>query len=81
MTYDVSLDTVMTVSGTCVATGEGGTLNLQVETTGQQIVDVTAPNFHGNYPWSGTQTVDLVLPVEDGATASGEGWSFVLKIP
>jgi hypothetical protein len=80
-TYDVTMDTVNVVSGTCVDTADGGTLDLLVEMTGEQLVEVTAEGFHGEYPWSGTQTRDIVLPVENGATASGEGWAFVLNIP
>lgn len=80
-TYDVTMDTVMAVSGTCVDTADGGTLNLQVEMTGEQLVEVSAEGFHGEYPWSGTQTREFVLPVENGAAASGEGWAFVLRIP
>ena len=44
------------------------------------MVEVTADGFHQKYPWEGTHSMDLVLPLEEGASAEGEGWAFVLHL-
>ena len=44
------------------------------------MVDVQSEGFQGQYPWSGTQQLDLAFPLAEGAEASGEGWQFVLHI-
>jgi len=33
-----------------------------------------------DYPWSGTQEIEVSFPAEDGATQSGEGWTLVLHL-
>jgi hypothetical protein len=79
-TYSVNLDLDMAVSGEC--TGEDGSelLDLVLEMSGEQMVVVDAQGFHGEYPWSGTQTRDLSFPLQEGATAQGEGWVVVLHL-
>ena len=79
-TYTVNMDLDMAVSGEC--SGEDGSeqLDLLLEMSGEQMVEVQAEGFHGKYPWSGTQARDLSFPLEEGATAEGEGWVVVLHL-
>jgi hypothetical protein len=79
-TYEVTFDAQTTVDGECVEGAEGGELHLLLEMTGSQLVEVTADGFHQEYPWEGTVPMDLVLPLEEGASAEGEGWAFVLHL-
>ena len=58
----------------------GEQLDLVLEMTGEQLVVVKAEGFQGEYPWSGTQTRELTFPVEEGATAQGEGWIISLHL-
>jgi hypothetical protein len=69
-----------TVSGECTGSGRNGNLNLVIEMSGDQMVEVRAEGFVGDYPWSGTNQQNLSFPLEDGAMAEGEGWAFVLSI-
>jgi hypothetical protein len=79
-TYSVTMNMDNAVDGAC--SGEAGNeqLNLTLEMTGEQLVVVDAGGFHGEYPWSGTQSRPLAFPLEDGATAQGEGWAVVLHL-
>jgi hypothetical protein len=79
-TYEVMMDVQTTVSGECVVDSDGGGLHLTVEISGEQMVEVTAEGFHGEYPWAGTQSVTVDLPLVDGAAAEGEGWVLVLHL-
>jgi hypothetical protein len=79
-TYAVTLDLDIAVQGQC--SGEAGSeqLDLTVEMTGEQLVEVDAEGFHGEYPWAGTHSLNLTFPLEEGATAQGEGWVLVLHL-
>ena len=79
-TYTVSFDMDITLGGVC--TGEEGAEQLMVDVTmsGTQIVEVEADGFQGEYPWSGTHENALVFPLQEGATAEGDGWQLVLHI-
>jgi hypothetical protein len=77
-TYEVTMDLQLTVSGECTAGAEGAQLAMVVDMTGEQMTEVEAEGFHGEYPWAGSQSLDLTFPLEEGATAEGEGWAFVL---
>ncbi len=79
-TYSVTMDMQTAVQGEC--SGEAGSeqLDLVLEMTGEQLVVVEAEGFHGEYPWAGTQSRDLAFPLEEGATAEGEGWAVVLHL-
>jgi hypothetical protein len=79
-TYQVTLDLAFTVEGECVADEGDGHLHMVVEMTGEQMVEVNAEGFHGEYPWAGSQTRILAFPIMEGATAEGEGWRFVLHL-
>ena len=79
-TYTVNLDLDMAVSGECSGEDGGEQLDLLLEMRGEQMVEVQAEGFHGKYPWSGTQARDLAFPLEEGASAEGEGWVVVLHL-
>ncbi len=79
-TYTVNFDQVATIAGECKGDEASGVLNLVVTTTGEQLVEVVSEGFQGEYPWSGTNDFDISLPIEEGATAQGEGWIFVLHL-
>lgn len=79
-TYTVSFDMVASVSGGCVASEQGGVLNLTISTSGEQLVEVEAEGFQGSYPWAGSPEISISLPIEEGAMAEGEGWVFVLHL-
>jgi hypothetical protein len=79
-TYAVTMDLQITISGECVGGAGEEELHLIVEMTGSQMVEVTSPDFHGEYPWAGTHTFDLVFPLMEGASAGGEGWELILHL-
>jgi len=79
-TYAVTLDMDATLSGTCTG-GEGaGTLDLEIELDGEQVVRVDAEGLQAEYPWNGTRTVEVSFPLEEGARVEGQGWAFVLHL-
>ena len=80
-TYEVTLDLQTTLSGECVAGAGGEALQLRLNMVGEQMVEVQAEAFHGEYPWSGEVSRDVKFPLIDGATAQGEGWVLVLHLP
>jgi hypothetical protein len=77
-TYEVTMDLQVTVSGECTAGAAGAELAVVLDMTGEQMTEVDSQGFHGEYPWAGTHSFDLTFPLEEGATAEGEGWAFVL---
>jgi hypothetical protein len=79
-TYTVNMDLEIAVSGEC--TGEAGSelLDLTMDMSGEQLVEVEAEGFHGEYPWSGSHSLDLSFPLQEGASAQGEGWVVVLHL-
>lgn len=77
-TYEVTLDLQTTINGECLDGASGEELQITLGMTGQQMVEVTAEGFHGEYPWAGQVSFDLSLPLAEGATVQGEGWAFVL---
>jgi hypothetical protein len=79
-TYEVTLDLATVVSGECVAGAGGEELDMILGMTGDQMVEVTAEGFHGEYPWAGEHQFEVQFPLEEGATAAGEGWVFVLHL-
>jgi hypothetical protein len=79
-TYEVTLELDSTVSGECLEVADTSQLDLTVVSSGSQLVEVEAEEFQGEYPWEGTNSLDVSFPVVDGATAGGEGWTFVLHL-
>jgi hypothetical protein len=80
-TYDVSMDLQNTITGECLSAEGGDSLHILLTMTGNQLVTVKAEGFQGEYPWSGESTQNITFPLQDGATAQGEGWSMVLRLP
>ncbi len=79
-TYSVSLDVEGTIEGTCGGDQGSEALILTVTMSGKQMVEVRAEGFQGDYPWEGRHEMDLTFPLEDGASAEGEGWVMVLHL-
>jgi hypothetical protein len=79
-TYTVDFDLDAAVSGVCEGDAQNGALNIVMEMSGEQMVEVRAEGFQGDYPWAGQHTFNLSFPIEEGATAAGEGWTFVLQL-
>lgn len=79
-TYAVTMNLQITIVGECVGGAGEEELHVTVELTGDQMVEVDAEGFHGEYPWAGTHTMDLVFPLVEGASAGGEGWELVLHL-
>jgi hypothetical protein len=78
--FEVTLNLDTMIDGDCVDTEEGERLSLTIEMTGEQVVEVTADGFHGVYPWAGTQTMNMDVPLEEGASVQGEGYILVLHL-
>ena len=57
-----------------------GDLHMMIEMTGEQMVEVRAEGFQGDYPWAGSHQIEISLPIKEGATAEGDGWAFVLHL-
>ena len=79
-TYTVDLDLTLGVTGECGGASGAEFLDLTVEVSGDQMVEVRAKGFQGDYPWSGSHTLALSFPLQEGAVAEGEGWAFVLHL-
>jgi len=79
-TYEVTLNMQTTITGECLEGASGEELQMTLEMTGEQMVEVTAEGFHGEYPWAGTASFDVSFPLVEGATVQGEGWAFVLHL-
>ena len=79
-TYSVTLDMTAVVSGECSGATGNETLRMTVEASGEQMVEVRAEGFSGDYPWSGTHQLELTFPLEEGTSAEGEGWAFILHL-
>ncbi|MEA3375015.1 MAG: hypothetical protein U9R72_02260 [Chloroflexota bacterium] len=77
-TYSVSLDMDITIDGVCREEEGTPVLDLTLTSSGEQLVEVTVGGSQHSYPWSGENTLHMTLPVEEGASAEGEGWLFVL---
>jgi hypothetical protein len=81
--YDVSFEADVTFDGVCEIGPGGAELVLGLAMAWDQVVEVTAEDFHEVYPASGENAADLTLPLIDGATASvggGEGMEVVLRL-
>ena len=62
-TYTVSLNMENTLQGVC--TGEDGNeeMKISIEMSGNQMVEVRATGFQGDYPWEGTHKLNLSFPL------------------
>jgi len=79
-TYTVTMDLETAVSGECMGEAGSELLDLVLDMSGEQLVVVESEGFSGEYPWAGTHALDLSFPLEEGATADGEGWVVVLHL-
>jgi len=79
-TYTVSFNMDVTFYGECSGAEGAEQLTGEVTMSGNQMVEVEAEGFQGEYPWNGTQEITLAFPLQEGATMSGEGWQFVLHL-
>ncbi len=79
-TYTVEFDLAAELSGDCVGDEQSGVLNIAIVMSGEQMVEVRAEGFQGDYPWTGSTEFNLSFPIEEGSTAEGEGWAFVLHL-
>jgi len=79
--YSVDLVMETTVTGECVDLDPTGRLDLSVEMTGEQMVEVISEGFTGEYPWAGTYSSEFSLQLIDGISTGGEGWEFILHLP
>ena len=79
-TYAVDMNLDLDVSGSCSGPAGAEQLDLTVGLSGSQLVTVDAMGFHGEYPWNGSQSLQVALPLVNGASAAGEGWGFVLQL-
>jgi len=76
--YEVTLNLETTIAGECTEGASGEELHMTLDMTGEQMLEVIAEGFHGEYPWAGEASFDLSFPLVEGATAQGEGWRFIL---
>lgn len=79
-TYSVKFNMNTNVTGTCDLTEAGEILKLKLEAGGDQMVEVVAEGFQGDYPWTGTHNFDLRFPLEEGTQEEGEGWRLTLHL-
>ena len=79
-TFTVSVDMEAALDGECEGASGSEVLNVTIRMSGEQMVEVRAEGFQGDYPWSGTHELTLSFSLEEGATAEGEGWVFVLHL-
>jgi hypothetical protein len=79
-TYTVILEMDADLAGECVLAEAGNSLNMAVTLSGDQNVVVVYKLVPETFPWKGTATVNPSFPIQDGATAKGEGWIFILHL-
>jgi hypothetical protein len=79
-TFSVDFDMEASIKGHCRDNEDIGQLDIILEATGDQMVEVRAEGFQGDYPWSGTHEFELSFPLEEGAQQKGEGWVLVLHL-
>lgn len=79
--YDVSFEADVIISGTCVdAPGETPHMELNVDMGWNQVVEVTARDFHRVYPTSGNNSAPINLLLIDGDSAFVGGGSMELVL-
>jgi len=79
-TFSVKFDMQNSISGLCEGMDGSEQLNMSVEMSGEQMVEVRSEGFQGDYPWTGTHNLDLIFPLEEGASYKSEGLSIVLHL-
>ena len=79
-TYSVFFNMDINISGDCLVDTSDEQLDLIVKYSGEQLVEIEAEGFQGEYPWSGTDKIAISLLLQNGATIRSEGWQFVLHV-
>jgi hypothetical protein len=79
-TYTVSLNLDVEVHGECVGQEENEVLNITLAVDGEQMVEVRAEGFSGDYPHSGPFELMMSLPVMEGASSGTGEWTVVLHL-
>jgi len=77
--FSVIFDGEIITTGVCDPENSGQ-LNFELEMIGEQIVEVVVDGSTTTFPWSGTPSINVSFPIENGAEKSGEGWILVLRI-
>jgi hypothetical protein len=81
ITYDVVFEADIVFDGSCEDSPGNMKLELDFDMAWNQVVEVTAPDFHEVYPVAGDEAVMITFPLIDGATASaGENSLLVLRL-
>jgi hypothetical protein len=78
--YTVSLDLDITIDGECGEDAGSEALQMTITLSGNQMVEVRAMQFSGDYPWSGTAKIPATFLLEEGNSTEAEGWGFVLHL-
>ena len=60
-TYEVTMDLDISIEGICDPSSDPGKLDLTVTMSGSQNVVVESPGLSGEYPWNGTNSVNMVI--------------------
>ncbi|MGD8813306.1 MAG: hypothetical protein PVI78_02390 [Anaerolineales bacterium] len=79
-TYTVEFNLSAEASGECQGGEADGTLDIIIEASVDQMVEVRAEGFQGDYPWSGSFDSELNFPIAEGASAEGEGYTYILHL-
>ncbi|MEA3332911.1 MAG: hypothetical protein U9Q58_04880 [Pseudomonadota bacterium] len=77
-TYSVTFDMDVEISGECLP--DENTLNLTLNASGEQVIEVHADDFDFDDLWEGTFETPMSFTLDEGATFEGEGYTFVLHI-
>ncbi len=78
--YTVTLAMEVAVSGACSGPAGSEQLDLQLMMEGEQNTVVVVEGMTWEYPWAGSHSLDLSLPLVEGASGGGEGWLVVLHL-
>jgi hypothetical protein len=79
-TYTVMMDLDTQLEGACTESNGDGMLHAILTMSGSQNVQVRSEGLNQDYPWQGSETREMNLPIQDEATAQGEGWMCVLHL-
>jgi hypothetical protein len=79
-TYTVNMEMDTTLNGECSDASGEGKLHANLTLSGSQLVEVRSDGFNQDYPWQGTEVRTMEFPLQEGASAQGEGWVCVLHI-
>lgn len=78
--YTVYFDADTEISGLCVSSDDEEMLDMIVTMRGEQLVEVVYEGIQMDYPWSGTNELPVIFPIEEGAQQEGEGWLLILHL-